>query len=158
MKVFWLGWYSNPSTWGLPGHHKNVAHRINYPGLIRVHRDPGSYRGLTQVLCICVMSKWFGVLLVGYHSGSGGYLWLFYLPVEPHSSNWIVSSSFDVMVSAWSYNCLLFLDLFSLGGLLLFEVRQDGVDLEEMGGRGKTEKMGKENCIWNVIYERRIIF
>lgn len=40
----------------------------------------------------------------------------------------------------------------------MFEVRQDGVDLEETGGRGKTEKMGKENCIWNVIYERRIIF
>lgn len=44
-------------------HHENMAHRINWPGLMETRKDQGAYRGLMYVLCMYVIAECLGGLV-----------------------------------------------------------------------------------------------
>jgi hypothetical protein len=66
---------------------------------------------------------------------------IFFLLVSPFSSYWVALPSLDMMVSDWSYCCLLYVWLISLEDLLFPDGRHRGMmDLAEReGGKAREE-------------------
>lgn len=133
-----------PRNQGDQGDHTNTAYRVNWLGLMGDCRD----HGLTQVLCIYDMAERLGVLVGILTAGVGAVLDSCLL-VGALSSYWVVSSSLDERVCAWSYCSLLCqVWMLFLGGLLFSGGRWRGC-----GSAGEkrwcVETGHVENKLWS---------